>query len=79
MRFSTVIKGGILNDILVICNNICCVRTVRGSNRLGLCDLMVDIDDWNTDLAWYKEAQDDFWIGIFIPNIYDSFNYIELD
>lgn len=47
-------------------------------NDLGKRELYVDIQDWNEDLAWYKANQDDFWIGVFIPNIYDEFEFIEL-
>ena len=42
-------------------------------------DLLADIREYNEDLAYYQEIQDDFWIGIFYPNIFDQFELIELD
>lgn len=47
-------------------------------NDLGKRDLMEDIQEWNKDLAHYREAQDDFWVGIFYPNVFDQFEFIEL-
>ena len=47
-------------------------------NDLGKKELLNEIQDWNTDLAWRKANQRDFWIGIFIPNIYDQFEFIPL-
>ena len=47
-------------------------------NDLGKRDLMEDIQEWNEDLAYYRKAQDDFWVGIFYPNVYDQFEFIEL-
>lgn len=38
-----------------------------------------EVQEWNCDLAFNKENQKDFWIGIYIPNIYDEFEYIEYE
>ena len=44
---------------------------------VGKRDLYTDIEYWNSDLAYRKRIQRDFWIGIFHPNIYDQFEFIE--
>ena len=47
-------------------------------NDLGKRDLMEDIQEWNEDLAYHRKAQNNFWVGIFYPNVYDQFEFIEL-
>ena len=44
---------------------------------VGKRDLYTDIEHWNSDLAYHKRIQRDFWVGIFHPNIYDQFEFIE--
>lgn len=44
---------------------------------IGKKQLYDQIQEWNKDLAGYKAKEKDFWIGIFYPNIYDQFEFIE--
>ena len=39
--------------------------------------LIDDIMEWNKDVKFGKKYQKDFWIGSYIPNIYDDFQIIE--
>lgn len=47
-------------------------------NDVGKKELMSEIQSWNEDLVWYKTMQRNPWIGIYIPNVYDQFDFIEL-
>ena len=44
---------------------------------IGKKQLYDQIQEWNKDLAKYKAKEKDFWVGIFYPNIYDQFEFIE--
>ena len=47
-------------------------------NDVGKKELMSEIQSWNEDIAWGKTMQRNTLIGIYIPNIYDQFDFIEL-
>lgn len=47
-------------------------------NDLGKKELYDQVTAWNEDLAMGKTMQYDKWFGVFYPNIYDHFDFIDL-
>lgn len=50
----------------------------ENDNDIGKLELYEKVTKWNSDLARNKVLQYDPWIGVFYPNIYDNFDFIEL-
>lgn len=48
-------------------------------NDVGKKELVSEIQCWNSGLAYRKTIQRDFWVGIYYPNVYDQFEFIELN
>lgn len=48
-------------------------------NDLGKKEMVDQITEWNASLEVNKKLQKDFWVGCFVPNIYDQFEPIPLD
>lgn len=52
-------------------------REYREMTNVSEKQLIKEVHDWNEDILFLKYSQRDFWIGIFIPNIYDEFQTID--
>ncbi len=48
-------------------------------DELGLLskEVIDEVQEWNKDVLYYQNVQDNFWVGIFYPNIYDQFETID--
>lgn len=44
---------------------------------LGKKQLYQEVMNWNTTLANRKALQDNFWVGIFVPDIYDEIDFVK--
>ena len=42
-------------------------------------EVIDEVQEWNKDVRYYQTAQDDLWIGIFYPNVFDEFETIDYE
>ena len=50
----------------------------ENDNDVGKRELMANIEYWNSDLAYRKAMQHNFWVGIYWADIYDEFEFIPM-
>lgn len=42
-------------------------------------EVIDEVQEWNKDVRYHQSAQDDFWVGIFYPNVFDQFETIDYE
>lgn len=42
-------------------------------------EVIDEVQEWNKDVRRYQASQDDFWVGIFYPNVFDEFKTIDYE
>lgn len=42
-------------------------------------EVIDEIQEWNKDVRFYQNIQDNFWLGIYYPNVFDEFETIEYE
>lgn len=51
----------------------------ENDNEVGKQRLVDQIREWNEDLAVGKRMQNDIWVGAFVPDVFDQYEFIPLD
>ena len=52
-------------------------KMYNNDNEYGKKELMEKVQAWNEDLAYNKNMQQNLVVGIYIPNVYDEFEFID--
>ena len=42
-------------------------------------EVIDEIQEWNKDIIFYQNMQDNFWLGIYYPNVFDEFETIDYE
>ena len=42
-------------------------------------EVIDEIQEWNKDVRFYQNIQDNFWVGIYYPNVFDEFETIDYE
>lgn len=42
-------------------------------------EVLDEVQEWNEDVRFYRNIQDNFWVGIFYPNVFDEFETIDYE
>lgn len=42
-------------------------------------EVLDEVQEWNEDVRFYHNIQDNFWVGIFYPNVFDEFETIDYE
>ena len=42
-------------------------------------EVIDEIQEWNKDIRYHQNIQDDFWLGIYYPNVFDEFETIDYE
>lgn len=42
-------------------------------------EVIDEVQEWNKDVRYYQTVQDDLWVGIFYPNVFDEFKTIDYE
>jgi amino acid transporter len=54
------------------------IYTDNGDDVVGKKELYNQIREFNANLAYHKALQNNFWVGFFVPDIYDEIELIKL-